>query len=171
MNSWNYAGQWALVTGASSGIGECFAAELAERGMKLVLTARNEARLHEVAQRLRAEFQTEAVVIRQDLTAEGAPAQLWDLASENRHIHLLINNAGFGLRGHFHELSRERQSAMVRVNAVALMELAHLAVPPIRDSNDGGIIPGLPNRLAATLSPLLPRSLTTRLAGLISRRH
>lgn len=140
MSDWEYRGRWALVTGASSGIGEAFAVALAGRGMNLVLAARREDRLQALAARLRTEHSVEAVVVPADLAKPGGAGVLWMEASDERPIHLLVNNAGFGLKGEFHDLSAERQTEMVRVNCVALLELAHFAVGDMRGRGGGGII-------------------------------
>ncbi|HEV2146943.1 MAG TPA: SDR family oxidoreductase [Longimicrobiaceae bacterium] len=137
---WEYAERWALVTGASSGIGEAFARRLARLRMKLVLSARREERLRELAAELRRAHGTEAVVIPADLGKPGAAGVLWMEARDGREVHLLVNNAGFGLKGRFDALSLERQAEMVRLDCTALMELTHLALPPMRARGDGGIV-------------------------------
>jgi uncharacterized protein len=137
---WEYRGRWALITGASAGIGEIFAEQLASRGMNLVLSARRADRLSALADRLVREFSIEAVVVAEDLSEPGAAAALWERAAEGRHIHLLVNNAGFGAQGDLHELDLELQTRMVRLNCVALLELAHLALPTMRQRAEGAII-------------------------------
>ena len=135
-----YRGKWALVTGASMGIGEAFARALASRGMNVVLCARSADRLAALADSLRAEQGVQAAVVAADLTRPGAAARAWDEASAGRAIHLLVNNAGFGLRGRFDELPVERQSEMVSLNCTAVLELAHRAVVEMRERGSGGII-------------------------------
>jgi uncharacterized protein len=137
---WRYAGEWALVTGASAGLGEVFAHRLAERGMKLILTARRGDRLDRIAGELRERHGTTVVVEEADLAAPDAAIGLWERASAGRHIHLLVNNAGFGAQGDFHLVPLQRQTEMVRLNCIALLELAHLALGPMRQRGDGGII-------------------------------
>ncbi len=137
---WRYRREWALVTGASAGLGEVFARRLAERGMKLVLTARRGDRLRKLGDELRQRHGTEVVVIETDLAEPGAAADLWGRAADDRPIHLLVNNAGFGAQGDFHDLPLERQTAMVNLNCVAPLELAHMALPAMRDRGEGGII-------------------------------
>ncbi|HST63489.1 MAG TPA: SDR family NAD(P)-dependent oxidoreductase, partial [Longimicrobium sp.] len=124
----DYRGRWALVTGASMGIGEAFARALAERGMNVVLCARSGDRLQALAQDLRAEHRVQTHVVDADLAQPGAPAEAWTRATAGRDIHLLVNNAGFGLKGRFDELPLERQAEMVRVNCVAPMDLAYFAL-------------------------------------------
>jgi uncharacterized protein len=135
---WEYRGRWALITGASAGIGEVFAAALAERGMNLVLAARREDRLRELATRISAQHRVHAHVAPADLSKPGAAGMLWRDASEGRRISLLVNNAGFGLKGEFRELPAPRQVEMVKVNCVAPMELAHMAVRELWSAGEGG---------------------------------
>jgi len=138
--AWTYAGRWALVTGASSGLGEVFARDLAARGMSLVLAARRGERLRELAAELRGTYGVEAEAIPADLGRPGATETLWREAARRREIHLVVNNAGFGLKGRFDELPLDRQAEMVRLNCVSLMELAHLALGPMRARREGGIV-------------------------------
>lgn len=139
---WSYPGRWAVVTGASSGIGEAFARTLAARGMSTVLVARREERLRELAAELRSGYApgVQAEVVAADLGEPGAPERAWQAATEGRSIHLLVNNAGFGIAGRLDRLPRERQAQMVDLNCRAVLELAHLALGPMRERGEGGII-------------------------------
>jgi len=128
MAGWDYAGRWALVTGASAGIGEAFARALAARGMHVALSARREDRLRALAEELRARHRVEAAVLPADLSADGAASALWARANEGRAIYLLVNNAGFGGKAPFASIALERQTEMVRLNCIAPMELMHLAL-------------------------------------------
>jgi uncharacterized protein len=135
-----YRGRWALVTGASMGIGEAFAWALAERGMHVVLCARSAEKLEAVAQAIRARHRVQAHVVAADLAQPGAPADAWARASDGRGIHLLVNNAGFGLHGRFEALPADRQGEMVALNCTAVLELAHLALNAMRPRGAGGIL-------------------------------
>ncbi|HUE95799.1 MAG TPA: SDR family oxidoreductase [Longimicrobiaceae bacterium] len=139
-SEWEYRGRWALVTGASAGIGAVMAERLAARGMTLVLTARRIERLEEMKIRLRRDCGVEIVPVAQDLLQEGAAVRLWKGATDGRRIDLLVNNAGFGTRGLFHEVPLERHLDILRVNSTVLMELTHLALRDMRADGGGGII-------------------------------
>jgi short-subunit dehydrogenase len=132
--------RWALVTGASSGIGAEFAHALASRGWNLVLTARREERLRELAEALSFQHAVRTAVVGADLSVPGEAQRVWAEAAEGRAIHLLVNNAGFGLQGRFDELPLERQMEMVRLNCLTVAELAHLALREMRGRGEGGII-------------------------------
>lgn len=135
-----YRGRWALVTGASMGIGEAFARALAERGMNVVLCARSAERLQALAQELRSAHRVQTQVVDADLAQPGAPADAWRRATDGREIHLLVNNAGFGLHGRFEALPADQQAEMVALNCTAVLELAHLALRGMRARGAGGII-------------------------------
>src|SRR5271166_2811758 len=101
---------YALVTGASRGLGMAFARELAQRGSNLVLVARAQEPLEALASELRHSHQVSVVVIQADLSCAGAGQGLAaKLAGDGIAVDLLVNNAGFGLRGEFRELSLQRQ--------------------------------------------------------------
>ena len=125
----------ALITGASAGIGEEFARQLAGRGYDLILVARRRNRLEQLAEQL----PTTAHVIESDLATEAAqlPSEVEKLGVD---VDLLVNNAGFGLRGRFLELDAERQAEMVRVNCEAVVTLARAFVPGMVGRNRGGVI-------------------------------
>ena len=132
---------YALVTGASSGIGECFARCLARRGCNLVLVARSGVKLEALAVELWSVHRVLAEPLVFDLSVPGAAAQLARaLRERGLTIDLLVNNAGFGARGRFWELPLDRQSEMMRLNVDALVELTHLLLPPMVEERRGAII-------------------------------
>jgi short-subunit dehydrogenase len=132
---------YALVTGASSGIGECFARALAARGNNLVLAARSKDKLETLAAELGAKFSVLAEPLEIDLSVAGAATRLAGALRERGiSIHLLINNAGFGARGRFWQLPFDRQAQLLRLNVQALMELTHLLLPPMIARGRGAII-------------------------------
>lgn len=132
---------YALVTGASSGIGECFARALAARGHNLILVARSTDKLEALADEFRTQHSVLAVPLPVDLSAPGAAAQLNQVLQERGlGVDLLVNNAGFGARGRFWELPLDRQAPMLHLNVQALVELTHLLLPPMVAQHRGGII-------------------------------
>jgi short-subunit dehydrogenase len=124
-----------LITGASSGIGEEFARRLADRGYELILVARRKDRLEKLAE----ELPTKATPIECDLAneAEKLPASV---KRRRLQVDLLINNAGFGLRGRFLDLDAKRQAEMVRVNSVAIVILTRAFLPGMVERDSGGVI-------------------------------
>lgn len=140
MKAWSYHSGWALVTGASSGLGEEFARQLSARGMNLVISARRSERLELLSAELRARDGIEVVVEPADLAVAGEPLRLWRDAGRGRTVNLLVNNAGFGAHGRFDTIDAGRQVGMVRVNCIALLELAHAAVAEMRTSGSGALI-------------------------------
>lgn len=132
---------YALVTGASSGIGECFARQLAARGRNLVLVARSRDRLQELATHLGSLCNVHVEPREVDLSETGAAARLAATLRERAFaIDLLVNNAGFGARGRLWELPLDRQAAMMRLNVQAVVELTHLLLPPMIAARRGAII-------------------------------
>jgi uncharacterized protein len=127
--------QAALITGASSGIGEEFARQLAAMGYDVILVARRKERLEDLAE----ELPTQAHVVTCDLgsEAEELPGQVAKLGVG---VDLLVNNAGFGLRGHFADLDAGREAEMVRVNCEAVVTLTHAFLPAMIERGQGGVI-------------------------------
>ncbi|MCZ4497686.1 MAG: putative oxidoreductase [Marmoricola sp.] len=130
-----------LVTGPTAGIGLEIARQLAARGSDLVLVARNEERLGEVALQLTQEFGVRTEVIAADLADRDALAVVEArLADASRPVDLLVNNAGFGLKGRFLENSIEAEQAHLEVLVVAPMRLTHAALGPMVARGSGQII-------------------------------
>jgi uncharacterized protein len=128
MDTWR--GKWALVTGASSGIGRALATELAAGGAHLILTARRRDRLEQLSAELSAKHGVRAEVFGADLGKPEAPRQIFDFtASRGIEVDVLINNAGFGAAGEFTALPIERQLEMVQLNCAAVTHLTHLYLP------------------------------------------
>jgi uncharacterized protein len=125
----------ALITGASAGIGEEFARQLAGRGYDLILVARRRERLEQLAEQL----PTTAHVIECDLGSDAAslPGEVERLGVD---VDLLVNNAGFGTRGRFLEQNPEREAEMVRVNCEAVVTLTHAFLPGMVERRRGGMI-------------------------------
>lgn len=134
------SGRTVLVTGASSGLGVAFAHDLAARGCHLVLVARSEAPMQQLANELRAAGAT--VHVRPtDLSDAGAREALASgLAAEGIAVDVLVNNAGFGLFGTFAESDWSRLEAMLAIDVVALTHLARLFVTGMRQRGFGRIL-------------------------------
>ncbi|HEX4493027.1 MAG TPA: SDR family oxidoreductase [Acidimicrobiia bacterium] len=131
----------ALITGASAGIGNAFASQLAARGNDVVLVARDEERLQKLAAELRAQHNIAAEVLAADLTDTGALARVEArLADAARPIDTLVNNAGFGSNGLLHELDVDDETREINLNVVALVRLTHAALGPMVARRAGGIL-------------------------------
>jgi uncharacterized protein len=136
-----WQGKWALVTGASAGIGEAIAVELAGAGVNLVLTARRREQLDVLADRLRTANEIQTRVIVADLTQPQAPQQIFDAtAGSGLEVDLLVNNAGFGEYGEFVRSSLEMQVNMVQVNCAAVVHLTWLFLPPMVKRGRGDVM-------------------------------
>lgn len=133
----DFRDQWALVTGASAGIGEAFARALASRGANVVLVARRKDKLEYLAGRLA----TKAEVIVCDLEAPiGARELCAEVERRGLEIHHLVNNAGFGGGGHFAKQDPAQLTGMLQLNCVALTELTRYFLPRMLERDAGGII-------------------------------
>ena len=131
----------ALVTGASSGIGEAFARALAAAGTDLVLVARRRDRLEELAGDLRDSYGRDVEVLAADLTDEAGLADVERRLGDTDHaIDLLVNNAGFATSGHFAELPVAEEEEQIRLNVLAPVRLTRAALPGMLDRRRGGIV-------------------------------
>lgn len=131
----------ALVTGASSGIGREIADVAAADGYDLVLVARREERLAELAAAVEADHGVTATVLPQDLAEPAAAETLYDaVRAEAIEIHTLVNNAGVPLYGRFTETDWGAERTMMRVNMIALTELTKLFVPSMIDRGAGAVL-------------------------------
>src|SRR6266849_110486 len=132
---------FALIAGASRGLGMAFARALAERHCNLVLVARSPEPLHAFADELRRSNPVSVVTIHVDLSSTGAGQVLAEqLSSGGIPIDLLVNNAGFGLHGEFRDLSLPRQLEMLRLNNEAVVELTYSLLPGMLERRQKGII-------------------------------
>ena len=130
-----------LITGASSGIGEAFARQLAVEKHNLVLVARNEKKLHELCDELMLEHGIMAHYVVLDLSQFGADRDLF--AETERHgfeVDWLINNAGFGSYGDFSKLDVDHELQMIELNIAALVALTHCYLGKMRERRRGQII-------------------------------
>jgi len=139
MERWR--GKWALVTGASSGIGWALAEQLAGKGANLVLTARRADRLKQLANDVTTRYKVEAQIFATDLARPQAPGEIFRFVEQKRlPIEVLINNAGFGAYGEFHKVEAQRLLDMVQVNVAAVVHLTHLFLPAMVDRHSGYVL-------------------------------
>ena len=130
----------ALITGASSGIGWELARLFAADKTNLVLVARRQDKLDQVAAELRRDHGVQVQVLAKDLADPQSPQAIFDaLAAENVTVDILVNNAGFGAVGSVADLPMEKQMEMVQVNVTALTHLTRLFLPGMIQRRSGGI--------------------------------
>lgn len=132
-------GTWALITGASSGIGKEFAKQLAELGFNLILVARRKEKLEELTNELITKHAVTILPIALDLTKDDF---LEELISKTNHLEigLLINNAGFAITGNFLDQKIEKEVELLNLNCKAPIELSHYYGNKMVERNRGGII-------------------------------
>ncbi len=136
-----WRGKWALITGASAGIGVALARLLGAGGTNLILTARRRERLESLAAELSAAHKIRVEIFTADLEQSAAPGEIYAFtAGKGIEVDLLINNAGFGHYGTFHESPLEPQLGMVQVNCVAVVHLTHLYLPGMVQRRRGDIL-------------------------------
>jgi short-subunit dehydrogenase len=130
-----------LITGASSGIGRELAKQFASGGDDVVLVARSEDKLNELANHIHENHSVKATVIPVDLAEPGAVDGLChQLRERSLQVDNLVNNAGFGALGKFAELSADRQTDMIMVNVVALTRLTRMLLPEMLQRGKGGVL-------------------------------
>src|SRR3989449_1248592 len=132
-------GEWALVTGASAGIGTAFARELAAQSVNLVLVARRADRLEALAAELREKHGVKTRVVPDDLERDGAAERLLEWVRD-LEIGILVNNAGFSMVGRFERVPREKILGMIRVNCLAVAALTHAFLPAMQARRRGAVI-------------------------------
>jgi short-subunit dehydrogenase len=133
--------RWALVTGASSGIGKALAEELARGGANLVLTARRRERLAALAQEFSNKYQVKTEIVVADLVQQSAPELIFRFTQDKKiEIGLLVNNAGFGQYGEFHTVEAERLLEMVQLNCSAVLHLTRLYLPAMVARRGGDVL-------------------------------
>lgn len=130
---------WAVVTGASSGLGVAYARRLAQGGANILLAARSADKMEQVAADIRTSYGVETEVFPVDLTDRDARAALIE-AVASRDVSHLVNNAGFGTLGNFAEIEPARISEEIELNVVALTELSRAVAPAMVARGSGAII-------------------------------
>lgn len=131
----------ALVTGASSGIGEALARVFAANGFDVILTARREDRLVTLANDIEQTHGVSAFVIPEDLSDAGAPRRLYDeIAARGLDVDALVNNAGYGVRGGFGENDWQVHADFMQVLSTSLLHLTHLFLPHMKAQKFGWIL-------------------------------
>src|SRR5258707_2839486 len=132
---------FALVTGASQGLGRVFAHALAARKQNVILVARSRDKLENLANDLKRSQSVFAEVLEFDLASPSAgPGLAQQLRDRNLQVNLLVNNAGFGVRGEFRNLALQRQMEMLRLNNAAVVELTYSLLPSLMEHPQAGII-------------------------------
>ncbi len=133
--------KWALITGASAGIGAVFARKLAREGMNCVLVARRKDRLEQLAAELTRDHGVDTRVLAQDLGVLEAPRKVLEFTdAEGIEVDTLINNAGYGTHGEFCELDADWEMKMVDLNCRALVGISHMYAPRMKARRSGRIV-------------------------------
>jgi len=139
-NTQDFNGKWALVTGASAGIGVALARELAAHGARLILTARRKDRLETIAAELAAKG-TEVRTVVADLNDPTGPQAIYDATeAAGIPVDILINNAGLGQFGAFEKSPIEQELSQIRVNCEAMVHVARLFVPKMVERRRGWVL-------------------------------
>jgi short-subunit dehydrogenase len=137
----HWRGKWALITGASAGIGWELAKQLGAGGTNLVLTARRVDRLQQLAAELAGKNATRVEVFAADLIRPDAPNEIYEFTASKRiEVELLVNNAGFGAYGYIHEIPAERMVEMIQVNCSAVVQLTRLYIVGMVERRHGDIL-------------------------------
>jgi len=141
MNNWkSFNKKVALITGASSGIGHALANELIEKGAEVILVARSNNKLEEIAQSIQKKG-GKATVIALDLGVPGSAQKLYEQINQlGLKVDLLINNAGYGRWGEFDKFELSDYNQMIQLNVTTLTELSRLFAADMVNRKDGGII-------------------------------
>ena len=164
---------WALVTGATAGIGESFTRLLAEKNYNVVLVARDLPRLQERAQGIEAKYQVQTHCIQADLSTDAGCSEVERYIANNR-IDVLINNAGFGINKAFTVSELEEEQKLLDVLVRTPMRLMHVALPLMKQRDRGvvinvssvaGFIAGGTYSASKSYLTVLTESMHTELAG------
>src|SRR5579871_3119790 len=132
---------YALVTGASKGIGKAIAEELAKKNFNILLVARSEEQLKKNAQEINEKYKVQTDYLAVDLSSTSAPAEIFNWCSKKNYtVQVLVNNAGYGLSGHFERFSVDDNTNMMQLNMIALVQLTQLFLPVLKSQNKSYIL-------------------------------
>jgi hypothetical protein len=132
---------YALITGASKGIGKAIAFELAAKGYDLLLVARSQDLLQQTATEINAKHPVQISVMAIDLSLSDAAQKVFDWTKQSgSSISILVNNAGYGLSGRFDSYPLEQHLAMLQVNCATLVQLTYLFLPELKQQKDAHIL-------------------------------
>ena len=136
-----WKGKWALITGASAGIGWELAEQLAAGGANLVLTARRTERLEKLSKALSSKYGIKTEVFAADLVRPEAPGRILAFTTgQGIEVELLVNNAGFGAFGYNHQIEESRLLDMIHLNCAAVVHMTRLYVPPMVERRHGDVL-------------------------------
>lgn len=133
--------EFALITGASKGIGRAIALQLAKSGYHLLLVARSESELQQLALQIQTAYSRKVVYLATDLSLATAPMQVFEWATHHTdQLSILVNNAGYGLWGDFEKLELDAQMNMLTLNIDAVVRLTHLLLPVLKQQKQSYIL-------------------------------
>lgn len=130
----------AIITGASSGIGESFANQLAAKGYQLLLVARRQDRLHKLAKELDQKYGAQVEALAADLSDDAGISLVEERIQGMESVDILVNNAGFGMSGYFTKLDLERNLEMIELHVIAAVRLTYSALTGMISRESGSII-------------------------------
>jgi len=144
--------KYALITGSTAGIGLDIAQELSRRGHNIILTARREDRLKDIAEQLTTDFGVKADYVVADLGDSNAPGIIFDFCASNNYIvDILVNNAGYSINKKFHETDEDEEEKFLRVLGIGVIALTKRFIPSMLQHKSGKIM--LVSSLAAFAPP------------------
>ena len=133
--------KWALITGASAGLGKSFAIQLAQEGWSLVLVARRTKELKQLQHELESKYSIESLVLTKDLSQKQASLEVYEFCQSHKiQISMLVNNAGYGVPGDFDAVDLITHQDMLQVMLNSVVELTHLFYPSMKSERHGFIL-------------------------------